>query len=653
MSDPSKTAPPKAIRVLLLEDSHIDAELTVEHLRQAGFDPECRRAQSQSGFLAHLEPPPDLILADYQLPQFTGLQALEAVRERGLDIPFILVTGSLGDELAAECIRRGAADYLLKDRLGRLGQAVSRALDEKRLREERRRAEEARLSAEARFHRLVEQSLVGIYVIQGDRFVYVNPKMADIFGISAEVLTSRPVVEFIFEEDRALVAENIRKRLAGAAESIRYGLRARRKDGTVLHIEAHGGRTEYNGQPAILGTLLDVTEKKSLEAQLLRAQRMESVGRLASGIAHDLNNILSPIIMAVPLLRWGQAPDEAEKTLSTIERSAQRGVAIIKQLLTFGRGLQGERVVLDLRHLVGDMVRIAQETFPKNIRVQARVGRDLWPVSGDATQMHQVLLNLCVNARDAMPEGGTLKIGAENAQLDETFASMNPEAKAGPYVVLRVADTGEGIPAEIRDKIFDPFFTTKEQGKGTGLGLSTVLGIAQSHGGFVKVASKVRAGTTFEVYLPAVPEAVPPAPPSLSEAARRGNGEMILIVDDEATVRDVAQKLLERSGYRAVTAADGAEALAAFVAHRAALRLVLTDLMMPIMDGLTLVRTLRKLDAGIPIIVWSGLGSRGARADQEAELQRLGVGELVLKPFTADQLLGLIEKALTPGDAGG
>ncbi|MHB8524088.1 MAG: hybrid sensor histidine kinase/response regulator [Limisphaerales bacterium] len=647
MPPETESAPKKRIRVLILEDRSTDAELAVRELRRAGFEPDWLQVQTEAEFVARLHPEFDIILADYQLPQFTGMQALELLQQRGLDIPLIVVSGSLGDELAAECIKRGATDYLLKDRLARLGQAVARALEDKRLRGERTRDQEARLSAEARFRGLVEQSLVGIYVIQDDRFVYVNPKMTDIFGFSPEELTSAPLVDFIFEKDRALVSENIRKRLEGAAESIHYSLRALRKDGKVIYIEAHGGRTEYSGRPAILGTLLDVTEKRSLEAQLLRAQRMESVGRLASGIAHDLNNILAPILMAVPILRWGQTPKEAEHTLGMIEQSAQRGVEIIKQLLTFGRGLQGERVVLQLRHLINDIVRVAQETFPKNIRIQSRIARGLWPITGDATQMHQVLLNLAVNARDAMPQGGTLTLAAENAQLDETYASMNPDAKPGPYVVFRVSDTGEGIPPEILDKIFDPFFTTKEPGKGTGLGLSTVLGIAQSHGGFLKVNSKPGAGATFEVYLPAVPEGVPPVPPSVPETGRRGHGELILIVDDEVTIREVTQKVLEKSGYRAVTAADGTEALARFVEHKHEIKLVLTDLMMPIMDGLTLIRTLRKLDPKLPIIPWSGIGSAGSQRETQIELRELGVKTPLSKPFTAEKLLNAIHEILT------
>jgi PAS domain S-box-containing protein len=646
MRDATPGTGSQRIRVLLLEDNGTDATLIVEYLRRAGFELEWQRAQSRSEFLARLTPAPDLILADYHLPQFTGLQALELVQQQGLDVPFLVVTGSLGDELAAECIRRGATDYVLKDRLARLGPAVTRALDNQRLREERRHAEEARLAAEARFRPLVEQSLVGIYVIQDERFVYVNPKMAAIFGFSRTELTSAPVVDFIFEKDRALVSENIRKRLAGAAESIHYGLRALRKDGSVIHVEAHGGRTEYNGQPAILGALLDVTEKKNLEAQLLRSQRMESVGRLASGIAHDLNNILAPVLMAVPLLRWGQTPEETERTLTSIEESALRGVGIIKQLLTFGRGMQGERVLLQPRHIISDLVRVAQETFPRNIQVHSEVARGLWPITGDATQMHQILLNLAVNARDAMPQGGTLSVNASNTQLDEIYASMNPDAKPGPYVVLQVSDTGVGIPPENLDKIFDPFFTTKELGKGTGLGLSTVLGIAQNHGGFVKISSRIHAGTTFEVYLPAVPDGVAPDPPATPETAPRGRGELILVVDDEVTIREVTRRILERFGYRAVTAADGAEALAKFVAQKDEMKLVLTDLMMPIMDGIGLSRTLKRLDARIPILVWSGIGSNDSRRDHETELRELGVTEVLPKPFTAEKLLNAIRQRL-------
>jgi PAS domain S-box-containing protein len=290
---------------------------------------------------------------------------------------------------------------------------------------------------------------------------------------------------------------------------------------------------DCEGKPeSILMLNTDLTERKRLEAHSLRRQRLESIGTLASGIAHDLNNILTPIMMAVPMLRWGLGPEEIEKITSTVEMSATRGSELVKQLLSFGRGVEGKRVLIQAKLLVNEMVRIAQQTFPKIISVKSEMPEDLWPIYADSTQLHQVLLNLCVNARDAMPEGGVLLAELENIRLDEQYVSMNPEATPGPWVRLRVSDTGTGIPQEIIDKIFEPFFTTKG-GKGTGLGLSTVLSIVKSHDGFVDVHSQAGRGTTFEVYLPATPAEQIQTIEPLVATALKGDGECILVVDDE------------------------------------------------------------------------------------------------------------------------
>lgn len=282
---------------------------------------------------------------------------------------------------------------------------------------------------------------------------------------------------------------------------------------------------------AVLAISTDITEKKRLESQFLRSQRMESIGTLAGGVAHDLNNILAPIMMSAPLLRQGLGPRETETLVHNIETSAQRGADIVKQLLAFARGMKGERVVINLRHMVEEMAKIVRDTFPKNITVQSKASRDLWPIVGDPTHVHQVLLNLCINARDAMPNGGSITIAAENMTVDEHYVNFEPDAKPGPYVVLRVTDTGIGIPQEILDKIFDPFFTTKEHGKGTGLGLSTVLGIAKSHNGFLNVHSEVGKGTAFSCFFPATPNAKAD-PRAEKKALPRGNGETNLVVDD-------------------------------------------------------------------------------------------------------------------------
>ncbi len=397
------------------------------------------------------------------------------------------------------------------------------------------------------------------------------------------------------------------------------------------------------GQP---GTVLvintDVSEKRQLEAQFLRAQRLEGVGALASGIAHDLNNILAPVLMTAPLLRETAQDAESRAMLDTIESCAQRGADIIKQLLTFARGTPGARVPLPVRHLLRDLDKIIRETFPRDIRSRLDAAENLWLLHGDATQIHQALMNLCVNARDAMGDGGILTMAARNVMVDPAFAAMAPDAKPGHHVCVSVSDTGTGIPAENLDRIFDPFFTTKDIGKGTGLGLATVMGIVRGHEGFVLVDSQPGRGTTFELYFPASPHAqVPPSAPHVAKPPI-AQGELILVVDDEIGVRDILRRLLELQGYRAVTAANGAEGLAAFSLHRDEVRVVLTDMMMPVMNGPAMINALHALDPRLPILGMSGLPERqGVKGFEQVE-----VSALLAKPFSGEQLLRVLHSTL-------
>jgi PAS domain S-box-containing protein len=392
---------------------------------------------------------------------------------------------------------------------------------------------------------------------------------------------------------------------------------------------------------SIFAITSDITEKKKIESQLLRSQRMESIGTLASGIAHDLNNILAPIMMSAQILHDIVPPDSRSLT-SAIEEAAQRGSDIVKQVLTFARGIEGERVSLQPRHLIREVQEIIQETFARSITVRSNAPRDLWTITGDSTQVHQILLNLSINARDAMPDGGLLRIDAENLTVDECDTAMHPDCKPGHYVVISVTDTGTGIPPNIIDKIFDPFFTTKEIGKGTGLGLSTVIGIAKGHGGFVKVYSELGKGTSFRVYLPASPDAKALAPAKAHTVSPTGNGEWILIADDESAVRKITETMLRRNGYNVLAAADGVDALSIYAERRADIRIVITDVMMPLLDGTKLTRALRKMNNDVAIIAATG------QADEfrQSELRQLGVKTVLIKPYRTDKLLTALHETL-------
>jgi len=491
-----------------------------------------------------------------------------------------------------------------------------------------------------------------ITVDEEQRILLFNAAAEKMFRCSARTVLGEPLDRFIPQRFREAHQQHIRvfgetritQRQMGQVRPI-SGLRA---DGEEFPIEASISQINADGKRLFTVIIRDITEKKRLESQFLRVQRMESIGTLAGGIAHDLNNILSPILTATELLQMRTNEEGSLRLLELIQTNALRGSEMIRQVLSFARGVEGDYTTLQPSHLIKEIVRILTDTFPKNIEIRFSLAPGLWPVSGDATQLHQVLMNLCVNARDAMPEGGKLRIEAENIEIDEHYARMNVEAKPGRYVRLLVQDSGVGIPREILDKIFDPFFTTKKQGQGTGLGLSTAAGIVRSHGGFVNVYSEVDRGTHFTIYLPASQGPQPAPPPPIRPDLPRGNGECILVVDDEASIREVARETLITFGYTVMTAQDGTDAVAQFAAHTEQIQLVLTDMMMPFMDGPATIRALRKLSPSLPIIATSGLKT----TPRQAETSSLEIQAFLPKPYTAETLLKTIAMVLADAPEG-
>ncbi|PIG95090.1 CHASE3 domain-containing protein [Gloeocapsopsis sp. IPPAS B-1203] len=398
---------------------------------------------------------------------------------------------------------------------------------------------------------------------------------------------------------------------------------------------------DVQGNPkSILVVNTEITEKKKLEAQLLRVQRMESIGTLAGGIAHDLNNVLTPILMSVQLLQMKFSDSQSQNLLNSLESNVKRGAALVKQVLSFARGFEGDRVTLQVRHLISEITHLIQETFPKSIELFTDISPNLWAIFGDATQLHQVLMNLVVNARDAMPNGGILSIQATNVLIDEQYAQMNLEATVGSYVAITVTDTGVGIPPEIIERIFEPFFTTKEVGKGTGLGLATAIGIVKNHGGFVNVYSEVSNGTQFTVYLPAT-EGTETQTTQEGEILS-GNGELILVVDDETGIREVTKLSLETYNYRVLTASNGVEALAIYADRQDEISAVLLDMMMPSMDGAITIMTLQKMNPLVKIIAISGLSSN----EKIAATTGSGVQAFLPKPCTAKELIETLHSAI-------
>ncbi len=522
------------LHVLIVEDSEDDMLLILRELRHGGYTLDYLRVDTATAMQAALDRQPwDIVIADYSLPAFSGPDALKLLQSQGLDLPFIIVSGTIGEETAVAAMKAGAHDFLSKGKLARLLPAVERELRDAEERRKRRSAELALQEATA--------------------------------------------------------------------------------------------------------------EKQQLEAQFLRVQRLESLGTLASGIAHDFNNILTPILAAAQIipLRTPNLDQKNLELLKLLEDSAKRGADLVKQILAFARGVEGKRTPLQVRHLLSEVIKVARQTFPKSITIATDIPTtNLWTVSADATQLHQVFMNLCVNARDAMPDGGKLSLAIANQFVDEAYTRMNLEARIGFYVTITVTDTGIGIPTNLIDLIFDPFFTTKEQGKGTGLGLSTVLGIVKSHGGFVQVYSEVGSGSQFKVYLPAIADTE--TPQEEEQALSSGNQELILIVDDEPLIRQVAQTILENHNYRTLLASDGIEAIAVYAQHKSEISAVLMDMMMPSMDGLTAIRTLQKLNPKVRVIATSGLASNF----QLSEESRIDVKAFLAKPYTAKELLDALQKVV-------
>jgi len=415
-----------------------------------------------------------------------------------------------------------------------------------------------------------------------------------------------------------------------------------RKDATRVSVLLGAAAFEDNPKEGVC-FILDLTERKKLEHQFLRAQRMESIGMLAGGVAHDLNNILAPIILSIEMLKGAATDSKAKSILETIEVCANRGADIVRQVLSFARGVEGEKIDVQLTYLLNDLQNIITETFPKDIQLRFAIPNDIWTIFGDPTQLHQILLNLCVNARDAMPTGGTLTISAENCVIDEQYAAMNSQAKVGRYVSINVTDSGTGMPQSIIDKMFEPFFTTKELSKGTGLGLSTVMVIVKNHDGMINVYSKPGQGTTFIVHLPAMECAIEVGE-KLPEALTlpRGNGETILVVDDEASIVAITSQTLQAFGYRVLTAKDGADAVAIYAEHSREIAVVLTDMMMPIMDGAAVSRVLRRINPAVKIISASGRNANaGSDGVSDDELEHF-----LMKPYTAATLLKALRTIL-------
>jgi len=489
---------------------------------------------------------------------------------------------------------------------------------------------------------LIEASPQAIILLNLSGKVQIWNRAAEkIFGWTASEVIGG-TLPYMLHEKREEDQRIFERTIAGSAMT-NLDVRRTHRDGSQLDLllSVLPLRDSTGAVSGCLSFVTDITEQKKLENQLFRAQRLESIGMLASGIAHDLNNILAPILMSIQLFKDKFRDESSQETLSMLESSTKRGANLVKHVLTFARGYEGEFMRVQLKHVLLDVEKIVAQTFPKSIRVVTEIPTALSAVKADPTQLHQVFMNLCVNARDAMPNGGTLLIRAENVIVDENYISLNSEAKTGPFVMVEVADTGKGIPPVLQDRIFEPFFTTKSLGMGTGLGLSTAQAIVKNHGGFINVYSEPGRGTSFKVYLSTLSASTAQEDQGLQPALPAGNNELILVVDDEAAVRDICKLTLEGFGYRVLVARNGADGLRIYATHTSEIAVVISDMNMPIMNGGTMMDAMRAINADVKILSSSGLSHY-----VETATGLTGSIAFISKPYTAEQLLRKIAELL-------
>lgn len=634
------------LRVLLLEDNPRDADLSKRKLSDAGFQFKADTAGNSREFKEFIERQSyDLILGDYRLPDWNGLEAVRWLRSSGILTPFLLVTGTLGDERAIECIKAGADDYVLKENLDRLPVAVQRALAEQQLRLERDWAERELRESENQYRLLFNANPHPMWVFDNEtlRFLAVNNAAVHHYGYSVGEFLSMTVKDVRPPEEVPRLLQRINEGTFGSVEHYHELWKHRTRDGAVIDVEVSSEPIMFRGVSAALVLAHDVTEHRKLEQQFRYAQKMEAIGRLAGGVAHDFNNLLMVIGSHIQLLREHlQEPDRVDRYIKQITSAIDRATLLTKQLLAFGRKQIQDLRVLDLNSIVPEFCKMLPGLVGADIELVVRTSPRECLVYTDKAQIEQVIMNLVVNARDAMPKGGTLTVETDRTNLGgEYFPSHGVSAKPGHYAMLAITDTGMGMDSNTQSQMFEPFFTTKEPGKGTGLGLSTVYGIVKQGGGYVWVYSEIGIGTTFKIYLPYAEAPLDAEPQPLNEEPEAKGHETILLVEDEAGLRSAICEFLESRGYRVLTAANAAEALRLAATCSEAADLLLTDLVMPGIGGLELAAKLTELVPGTKVVYMSGYTELTVRPEA-FEKPRF----YIQKPFSLSGLAAIARRAL-------
>lgn len=665
-----------SLHVLIVEDNSAQAVLLQTYLQDTAlerFSWSCVQRMDEA--IAQLERECfDVILLDLTLPDSRGMESIESLARHAPKLPIVVLTNTDDAALSLAAVRHGAQDYLVKRHVTQaiLLRSLRYAIERKRIAEALTEANDAlerkvsertaeleatnrRLQREVLARQVVQERLevaqragrIGTFEwdLQTGEAIW-SPELEALYGGSPGHLgRSREAwMQTIYPADREHLTRTLEQAIQHDS-SLAVEFRIYREDGEIHWVAAKGDieRNALGLATRAIGVHIDITHKKQLEDQLLRSQRLESLGTLSSGIAHDFNNLLTPVLGVAKLLplQLNNPTQSVVDMLEMLESSAQRGKELVRQILSFASGVEGDRVLLQPEQLLVEIAQMLRQTLPKSIDIQLDIAADLRSIYADETQLHQVLMNLCVNARDAMPHGGQLTISARNR--DSSLAS--DPATAVPHIEISVTDTGIGIPSDILNRVFDPFFTTKEVGKGTGLGLAAVLGIVKSHDGLVDVRSVVGQGCRFEIVLPASQASIAPDK-SNSQADLNGCQELILVVDDEETICTIIRSTLEAHHYRVLTASNGAEAIATFHQHQADIAAVLTNLMMPEMDGFAVLSQVRQFNPDIACIAMSGLSTSEAidRARQS------GFSQVLAKPFTPREVLETLARSIE-GDA--
>jgi hypothetical protein len=632
------------LRILLAEDNEHDAILIERQLRQGDVAGTVRRVASEAAFRAALtEYEPDVILTDHSMPSFTARDSLRIAREARPLTPVIVVTGSLDEETAAEYMKAGASDYVLKSHLKRLPGAVASALERRRAREAAESALKALRASEAKFAKAfyANPSGMAITTLEGT-LVDVNDTFLRTLGYTRQEVVGRNALELgLWRDatDRASVVDRVRA--GGHVENLE--IRFRTKAGAVRTLLYSAELVELDGTPHMLALSTDITERRRLEDELRQAQKMEAIGQLAGGVAHDFNNILTAIHGYADLLAGDLPPDDVRlEDVEEIRKAARRAAQLTRQLLAFSRKQVLEPRVLDVNTLVENMDKMLRPVLGENVALKSALAADLHAVRADPNQLEQVILNLAINARDAMPGGGKLTVETRNVELDEEYAAQHVAVVPGHYVMLAVSDTGTGMDAQTQARIFEPFFTTKGPGQGTGLGLSTVYGIVKQSGGNIWVYSEPGRGTAFKIYFPAVDAPVEAAATTAATAARFDGVETILLVEDDEQLRRFAHRALTARGYTVLDADRGAAALDVVRRHGERIHLLLTDVVIPDMDGRALASALRAERPELRVLFMSGYADKA--------IVHHGVLDpdvtYLAKPFTTDAVARKVREVL-------